>query len=575
MPGIDRTIKDINSAADATDGLEVHTGKAQRAVKQFADTLAHTGSPMEAVNASAENLAHTFAKGLGATVAIAGAKLIIDGLKNLAEEVGKAAEASEKGLTAINKATDFTAAVASAESLSEEMKKLGERADYLDNIFKPLGIDLGIRLAGITDTMRNLADATKGAADASLLKKSIDTAASAKAVEGMTDEQKAIYDLQKKREEELKSVEKIADDYVRKQTEKYLKERYASEDARKAVIAGLKEQQEESKNATETAKESARQELKEREAASNGILNAQKILADSEAKQADSRAKALKEEIDQQDKLAKLYEDRSNIMQKLTEAQDALAAKQGQMAQQAAGLGGTSRGPGQRATSYELGAAKKEQQATNRANLEQARQTKQQIQDELLQKRGIDPSKLSKAEKNAQISPEAVQMEMTARRTRAAENKVIKEGTGEIKKLTEQVKTQERALDKNTNSIKNNSTSYDKNSAIFEKRSYDLNDTAQNLTSTFLGADRTTTNMIDGFLGATDSTIDFTKTTDSASNATDQFAESVESASTALKEVTSGAGAGGVGKGKKYGLDDIYKVLSDTLTELKNYAHAS
>jgi methyl-accepting chemotaxis protein len=168
VPGIERTIKDIDSAAGSTENMAFHTGKAQRAVKTFGETLARTGDPLAALSNSADNLTHTFAKGLGATIAIAGAKLIIDKMKSLAEEVGKAAEVSEKGLNKIAEAGDFKTAVSSAKALNEEMQKLRDRADAIDSAFSWTG-PLNIRLAGITDTMRDLSDATKGAADASLM----------------------------------------------------------------------------------------------------------------------------------------------------------------------------------------------------------------------------------------------------------------------------------------------------------------------------------------------------------------------------------------------------------------------
>jgi chromosome segregation ATPase len=592
VPGIDRTIKDIDSAAGSTENMAFHTGKAQRAVKTFGETLARTGDPLQALSNSAENLTHTFAKGLGATVAIAGAKLLIDKMKSLSEEVSKAAEISEKGLQKISEAGDFKTAIGSAKSLSEEMQKLRDRADALDSSFSWTG-PLNIRLAGITDTMRNLADATKGAADAELMLQAQVEKNKAVKIQGYTDEQKAIYEISEARKKELESLKSITDESVRTKTEQFLKEKYAAEDARTAYLNGLKEQKQQSEDFAKSESEKAKQELKEYEAMSSGKLAAQKILFESESKEQESRSKALQDEIENQQKLAQLYQDRADQLEKLVDAQDQLNKKQNELATQGMGLGGTmrgsgaggvggtsSRGTGQRPTSYEIGAQRAQQQAAQKAQIQDAEKYRQQVQDDLViqslkkqNKYTGDISGLSKAQKNAipGASPEAVQIEIKRQAVERARQQILENGTASLDKYKKSVETAQQAVNKTQNSIDNLSKSADNASASFDGKDYSLKPQTDNLTDSFLKGTEATNNMVDSFLKQTTETENLTDTITDTTDTLKEFDKQ-------MKDINQAGPAGGASAASKKAIDPLLEILqaiTKILDDLKLYSYAT
>lgn len=229
VDGMEETQKGFYATADASEAVGHGARKAEHAVKGFAETLVRTGSASDAVNHSAHALAQTFVKGIGATIAIASAKALVDGLKELANELAKTASAMDSGLNKINKSADFSSAVANAEALNDQIKEMRDRADMLDAAWNFTG-PLNIRLAGITDTMRDLADATQGASDQMLKLKAQQDRIEAEKQLKMSDEQRGDRKYELKNLQDIKKLEAIKDPNLRKRAEDDVKRKQLAEE---------------------------------------------------------------------------------------------------------------------------------------------------------------------------------------------------------------------------------------------------------------------------------------------------------------------------------------------------------
>lgn len=535
--------------------VEVSSHKASHAAKEFIRDLGSINSAGDLASAALGSFSKLLAGSLAGTAIIVGGKAIIDIFGKVTEIVDKTKESFNNVAEAIKKGdlpTNFQEGAVQARRLSDEVDKINKEIDNLSKgeevlikgDLKGYFMGLAATIMGSREELVKLRDEAKKLANEKMLDGARAALETAQQTKNLNDEQLALYKLRTQAEADIQKSSLEAGALI---VQKY--------EIDKAAIINkfAKEQKAEHEKAQI---ESAKQELKEYEAMSSGKLAAQKILFESESKEQESRAKALQDEIKSQQELQKLYEDRATQLEKLIAAQDTLNKKQNELASQGMGLGGSMRGPGQAPTSYELGVKKAQTEAQTKAQIKDAETYRQKIQDELVKKQGYDPSKLSKAEKNAikGASPEAVQIEQKKRAVEDARTKAVENGTKSLEKLQQNVNDAQKSFDKTQNKIDNFGKSADKGSAVFDGKDYSLVPKAENL--------------VDSFLKGTTSADDFTETLDDGTSALEDFNKTLQ-----------GSGAvGGRAAATKTTTDNLSNILqkiTQILDELKSAAHAT
>jgi DNA repair exonuclease SbcCD ATPase subunit len=528
-----------------TDDLKITTEKTSGALREFGGQLKQARDLSDVAGMATKALGQVLGASLGGTAVLVAGKALIDAFNT----VQTAVKETEGKVKDAFKEIDKAGLPKTFEESANQANKLASAADEVTKKVKEIDSNfLQKFIAGITgarDKMEELALSTQKAAQ-ERIKLGVQTAiADEQFQSGLSEKDKKLNDLFKSYQAKADAISAsmLAAGASPEEVKKVVDEIYnAHTTARNAMLNdfALKEQKVAEENATKEtdlrrANDMAEFDLQQKSqntlfenerARLNDQIQTRLKAADEEAKRREESAKRLEEF---QDKLVALAEKRAALEEKIAAINEQMSAKQADLAKQGAGLGGTMRGAGQQATSYEVGFGKSVDKATQAAQRADAQTARNNLQDKiLLDQKGISPSQLAgmtKAEKNALVSPESVQIAQKDIAIRDAQNKVIKEGTKSLEEIQKKYDSTNEQLDSNIKTSKN-----------LEEAYMELQDS-----------------------------------TDSSSDAVDSFTDSVDTASEA---VSSGGGGGGGGGGGKT-LSDVYQVLNDTLIELKTYAHAA
>lgn len=527
-----------------TDNLKITTEKTSGALREFGNQLKQARDLSDLAGMATKALAQVLGASLGGTAVLVAGKALIDAFNTVQTAVKETEGKVKDAFKEIEKAglpRTFEESAMQADKLSASADVVSKKIQEIES--NPLQKFIA-GITGARDKMDELALSTQKAAQ-ERIKLGVQTAIADEQFQaGLSEKDKKLNELFKSyqdkadkiaasmlaagaKPEEIKQIvdgiynahtaarDKMLADYALKEETIARDNATKISDMRRANDMAEFDLQQTSQN---TLFENERARLNEN-------MDAQRKADQDVAKRREESAKRIEE---YQNKYVELTEKRVALEEKILAINDQILAKKAELAKQAAGAGGTMRGPGQDPTSYELGFAKSVDQATSTQQRIEAEKLRNYTQDLVISKtkdfKGnyYDPSKMSKAEKNALVSPEKIQMLLKADAIKAAQNKVIQNGTKSLQQMEEKLKTNTDQLDQNTESSK-----------MLEEAFWEMKDNIDE---------------------AGDAVSDFKNQTQKASNPSNQT-------------------QGGAGGGKS--LSDIYTLLDDNLTELKTYAHAA
>ena len=445
--------------------LHVSSRKASAAINSFSREIMQAKSGADLASASAESLAHVFHQGIAGAVIIGGVKLVSDQIKGMGEllrGVGEETASAVKQLQRMGEPGNLQEAVKGADMLDQKLDAVTKKLEGIQqgNWFSKLLS----QVTGTTDELKAQEETLTRLRDAQIAIGFAVEVQNAQSLEGLNSYQKGLEQNNIKLKERLVIAERI--------TDSELKAKAIQDAYRLSVIEAN-----------------------------------------------DFETKIQKQQEEAQKKLNDLLQKRIDLQEQLQKAQQNEVIRQGELATSSAGVGGTSRGPGQNPTSFEIGLKKQ----ADRAYQDQKKQ-EQEKQDEII-------ADELKAQGKAH-GKQDVQREKVRRAEEAAREKAKKEFEDPYKA---QIEKTTKALQDNESEIRNQA-----------KEIQNLGGSASSAQSQING-----------------------------------MADAAGSAASALRSLASSGGGGKFqdeflnppGGGKT--LTDVYTLLEKNLIELKTYAHAA
>lgn len=455
----------INKYQKSMDGLHVSSKKTSAAINSFSRELMQAKSGADVASASAESLAHIFHQGIAGAVIIGGVKLVSDQIKGMGElirGVGEETASAVKQLQRMGEPGNLQEAVKGADMLDQKLDAVTKKLEGIQqgNWFSKMLA----QVTGTTDELKAQEETLTRLRDAQIALGFAVEVQNAQSLDGLSTYQKGLEQNNIKLKERLVIAERI--------TDTDLKNKAIQDAYRLSVIEAN-----------------------------------------------DFEIKIAKQQEEAQKKLNDLLQKRIDLQDQLKKAQQNEIIKQGELATLSAGVGGTSRGPGQKPTSFEIGLEK----AADRAYQDQKRQ-EQEKQDKII-------ADELKAQGKAH-GKQDVQREKQRRVEEAAREKAKKEFEDPYKA---QIEKTTKALQDNEAEIRNQA-----------KEIQNLGGSAS-----------------------------------SAQSNINSMASAAGDAASALRSLASAGGGGKFqdeflnpsGGGKT--LSDVYQLLENNLIELKTYAHAA
>lgn len=447
----------IREISGETEGLKVSSKKASSAIKSFAHDLVNSEDASDVASAGLEAFTKILGSSIAATVFGAGAKAVYDAYSEITEAV----DAAKKSL---EEAYEVTSRGGIAESFAEgvaQAKEFDKVADQINKKIKEINDSPLHNLIDVitesTDKMHETADLAEQEA---IRRREAASAAELQyqtSINGATEEQKAIKQIDKALSDQLDSIDVLKES-------KTAANLVAIAELKKEAIeqkAATEERQKSEKNLSDVIKERAQSELKAYEAEAKARQDAQKIFQTFEA----DKAKAHQEELKRSaERISSIEEEIKALQERGDAIRESLAISGGDIATTASKVGGSARGPGQRKTSFEIGMERKAQQA------EQEAQKKFRSEAEGIAKKRLE-------EKGQRTDKVAIQRELGVMQKEGIISKTlapIKEYNDQKKALTEN----EKALAKNTDQLNESKKSQEK-----------LDAQAKETTATFDGTD--------------------------------------------------------------------------------------
>lgn len=453
----------IRKYQGSMDGLNVSSKKASSAINSFSRELLQAKSGADVASAGAESLAHVLHQSLAGALIVGGIKLVSDQIKGMAEAIrttGEETASAVKQLQRMGDPSNLAEATKGADMLDQKLDAVTKRLETISggNWFtKMLG-----EMTGTTEELKKQEETLTRLRDVQIAYGLAVEKQNAEQTSGLSTYAKGLEDVQEKLKERLKLADRISD-------------------------AGLKQQ------ATQDAYRLS-------------VIDAWEFQL--------KMSKAVEAE---QQKLNDLVEKQLTLQEQLNKAKQSETIRQGELAQMSGGAGGTSRGPGQRPTSFEIGLEK----ARKRAEQDQKRQ-EQENQDAQI---AADLKAQGKA-----YGKQDIQREKVRRVEQGAREKVKKDFEDPYKKQIEDT----------TKSLKKNQEEIDKQGEKIKDLGGQADDNSESLKN--------------------------------LKDETDKTTKSVQELGESAGKQQAGAAAGG---GIEQRLIDIYMILDNTLTELKTYAHAT
>lgn len=541
-----------------TDDLKITTEKTSGALREFAGQLKQARDLSDVAGMATKALGQVLGASLGGTAVLVAGKALIDAFNTVQTAVKETEGKVKDAFKEIDKAglpKTFQESAMQADKLSASADAVSKKIQEIEA--NPLQKFIA-GLTGAKEKMDELVVSTQKAAQ-ERIKLGVQTAiADEEFQRGLSDKDKALNALFKSYQDKADQIAASmmaagANPEEIKKVTSLIFEAHAT--ARRAMLDdyALKEQKIAEENATKAtdlrrANDMAEFELQQKSqntlfeterARLNEQIQTRLKAADDEAKKREESAKIIEE---YHKRLFDLTEKRVALEERLASSQAKLAETKGKVAAGAAGLGGTMRGTGQRPTSYELGLQKAVSRAEEDARRKDAEAYRQYTQDKLIEQkfREMDkavPTGLTKAEKNAIISPEAVQMKQKQDAIDAARAKVMESGTAAIKKHEEAVARDQAQLEMVTEAIQ-------------------IMDEEQR------SATEQTSSMKNVIKDTTETTGQFADSLDEAIDATQKFSKA-----------TSAYAGGAAVAAPTTSLSDIYDLLDGVLSELVDITH--
>jgi len=530
-----------------TDDLKITTEKTSGALREFGGQLKQAKDLSDVAGMATKALGQVLGASLGGTAVLVAGKALIDAFNT----VQTAVKETEGKVKDAFKEIDKAGLPKTFEESANQANKLASAADEVTKKVKEIESNplqkFVASITGAKDKMEELALSTQKAAQ-ERIKLGVQTAiADEQFQSGLSEKDKKLNDLFKSYQDKAdkiaasmlaagakpEEIKKIVDDIYNAHTA--ARDKMLADYTSKEVAVGEESARKisESKRANDMAEFELRQKsenvlFESERARLNEQISARLKATEDEAKKREESAKTLEE---YQNKYLALTEKRVALEEKISAINDQILSKQAELAKQGAGLGGSMRGAGQTPTSYEIGFNKAIDRATEAAKRADAQTARNNLQNQVL----LDPegkfkltpdqvSGMSKAEKNALVSPEAIQIAQKEQAVQDAKNKVIEKGTKSLDDLNKKQQQNQDQLDLNNASSKQLEEAY--------------------------------MELVDGTEETTEALKDFTEQTEKASKA------------------AGGAGEGAGGGGGKT-LTDVYTLLENNLIELKTYAHAA
>lgn len=500
----------IGEISKASDGLKVSSQKASFAVKAFANDIANAKDASDVASAALGAFTRILGTSVAATVFAAGAKAIYDAYSEITGAVDKAKKSLEEAYEVTSRgglAENFAEGVAQAKEFEKVADSVNKKIKEIND--SPLK-NLLDAITGSTDKMRETvalaeqeAIRRREAASAAELQYQI-------SIDGATDEQKAIKEVEKALADQLDQINVLKEG-------KTAENLIAVANLKKEAIerkSATEERQKSEKNLSEVIRERAQNELKAYEAEAKARQEAQKIFETFEAE----KAKAHKEELERSAERIGTIQDEIKAIQERGDAlRKSLISAGGDIAMLGAATFGSGRGAGQRMTSGEIGTIR----AADRAAQEGRRQAGLQARAEAKQ-RIIEEAQ--KAKKKPDTSGYAIDRMLRTMAEEAAKQKAVSP-VDEFKKLEEQLKQNNNLEEKKAKELENAT-----------KAQEELNKTTNETKATFDDVDYS----VNRLGGTSDDASDALKATSSAAYSADSSLGTLAESASNLANIFSG-----------------------------------
>ena len=501
--------------------LEISSRKASHATKEFLRELGNVSDTSDLASVALGSFSKVLAGSLAGTALIIGGKAVIDVFRKVTEIVDKSKESFDnlvEGLAKGGLPKTFQEGATQAGKLSDEVARINKEIVALSKGEEVLAkgdikgwfMGLAATIMDSTNQLAKLRDEAKKLASEKMLAGATSELQTARETTGMNPQQMEQYKLRKQFELDV--------DKSNYETGLVLLEKYNLD---KSNIDDKYNRQKEAdtREANDVLRKIKMDEFQSDIDSTNRKTELEsKAFFEKLAQQKQELEQALKISEAQQ-KLNDLIAKRIDLQDQLAKAQQNEIIRQGELATLSAGIGGTSRGPGQNPTSFEIGLGK----AADRAYQDQKRKEEEK-QDKII----ADELKA----KGKAYDKNAVQNEKIRRAEEAAREKAKKDFEDPYKA---QIEKTTKALQDNEAEIRNQA-----------KEIQNLGGSASSATS-----------QINGMADAAGGVAGLLRSLASSGGGgkfQDEFLNPPEGGKT---------------------LSDIYTLLNDNLIELKTYAHAA
>ncbi|NBW13298.1 MAG: hypothetical protein EBR82_35350 [Caulobacteraceae bacterium] len=459
-----------------TDDLKITTEKTSGALRDFGNQLKQARDLSDLAGMATKALGQVLGASLGGTAVLVAGKALIDAFNTIQTAVKETEGKVKDAFKEIDRAglpKTFEESAMQADKLSASADAVSKKLQEIES--NPLQKFIA-GITGAKEKMEELALSTQKAAQ-ERIKLGVQTAiADEQFQSGLSEKDKKLNDLFKSYQDKADKIaaSMLAAGASPEEIKRVVDEIYnAHTAARDKMLAdySLKEyavEEENARKATDLRRSNDMAEFDLQQKSQNVLFEAERAnlndtiasrlkAADEEAKKREESAKKLEE---YQNKLVTLTEKRVALEEKISSINDEMLAKQAELAQQGAGLGGSMRGAGQAPTSYEIGFNKAIDRATEAAKRADAQTARNNLQNQILLdpegKFKLTPSQvagMSKAEKNKLVSPESVQILQKQNAIKEAQNKVIESGTKSLDKLNSKLEDAKNRLNLRSRSI--------------------------------------------------------------------------------------------------------------------------
>lgn len=480
-----------------TDDLKITTEKTSGALRDFGNQLKNARDMSDVAGMATKALGQVLGASLGGTAVLVAGKALFDAFNSIQTAVKETEAKVKDAFKEIDKAgfpKTFEDGAMQADKLSAAADAVSKKIQEIES--NPLQKFIA-GITGAKDKMDELALSTQKAAQERIKLGAQATISEEEFQKGLSEKDKALNDLFKSyqakadkiaasmlgagaKPEDIKPIidqiynlhtqarDKMLAEYANKESLVEEENARKSSDLRRELAMSEFDLEQKSKERADAA-----EQTRSREALDEIIKK-----REEEAKIREESEKKIEES---QKRLLDLTEKRVALEEKIARINDDILKKQAELAKQGAGLGGTMRGPGQRPTSYEEGFNKAVDQATKAAQRMDAQTARSNLQNKMIaDKYNIKPSDvagMTKAEKNALVSPEAVQIQQKAQAVQQAQNTAIEKGTKELEKLQQQASGASEQL----NSVDDESQQLQNDFNELQNETKDLTEAQKNL----------------------------------------------------------------------------------------------